>query len=374
MSDPERSAETPGGEATVIRLQGRVSRQEAGDVWRKAREAIDSGPAKFFLDFEGVSGIDTAGVALVRLARERCQERGIDFGLRNVPGDISQFLEYTRQHSSGCQEPEKPPQPGWISRAGERFLEKIGALAHFIRFIGDFTLAGLRVLRQPSRLRPGEILHHLQLVGAEAIPLVGALSALMGMIMVFQGALTMQNTGAKIYIADMVGIAVTREMAPLLTAVLIAGRSGAAFAAEIGSMKLNQEIDALEVMGFDIAGFIVLPRVLAITLAGPLLTLFADGAGIVGGMITSHAIVGLSVESFFSEIHQTLVPPDIYTGIIKGFTFAFLIGLTGCFCGLRTQMAASSVGVQTTTAVVVSILLIVMADGLLAGVFQLYGW
>jgi phospholipid/cholesterol/gamma-HCH transport system permease protein len=374
MEDSEKKQETPEEKGSVIPLRGEVGREEAAALWEKARSAIDSGTEKLILDFKEARGIDTAGVALVRLVGKRCEKHGIEFALRNVPEDIEQFLEYTREHSEGGQEQEMAPPPGWVSLAGKGFLGKVGALAHLVRFVGDFSLAGLRVLRDPRKLRPEEILHHLQLVGAEAIPLVGTLSALMGMIMVFQGTLTLQGLGTRIYIADMVGIAVTREMAPLLTAVLIAGRSGAAFAAEIGSMKLNQEIDALEVMGFDIAGFIVLPRVLAITLAGPLLTLFADGAGILGGLITSHAILNLSVESFLTEIHKTLGPPDIYTGIIKGFSFAFLIGLTGCFCGLRTQMAASSVGVQTTTAVVVSILLLVMADGLFAGIFQLYGW
>ncbi len=358
----------------MIHIRGKVGRQEASALWEEAGTAIDSGRGKLVLDFEEATSMDTSGVALVRALRERCEERGEELALRNVPEDINQFLEYTREHSSARKEPEQPAPPGWVSGVGESFLGKIGALRHLVRFIGDLTLAGLRVARQPRKLRPGEILYHLQLVGAEAIPLVGALSALMGMIMVFQGTLSMEGLGAPIYIADMVGIAVTREMAPLLTAVLIAGRSGAAFAAEIGSMKLNQEIDALEVMGFDIASFIVLPRVIAITLAGPLLTLFADGAGILGGMITSHAILNLSAESFFNEVHNILSPADIYTGIVKGFSFAFLIGITGCFCGLRTRMAASSVGVQTTTAVVVSILLIVLADGFLAGAFQSYGW
>jgi phospholipid/cholesterol/gamma-HCH transport system permease protein len=163
-------------------------------------------------------------------------------------------------------------------------------------------------------------------------------------------------------------------MAPLLTAVILAGRSGAAFAAEIGSMKLNQELDALEVMDFDISGFLVLPRVFALAAAGPLLTLLADAAGIIGGMVTSRVVLGLPVVSFIQEIQKALSPADLYTGIIKGLSFAALIGLTGCYCGLRTRMTAGSVGIQTTTAVVSGILLIILADGLYAGIFQMLGW
>ena len=200
------------------------------------------------------------------------------------------------------------------------------------------------------------------------------LSILFGTIMVFQAMSRMGNFGADIFIADLVVISVTREMGPLVTAIILAGRSGSAFAAELGTMKLNKEIDALAVMDVDVTGYLVLPRVFAMFLAGPLLVMISDGFGLVGGLLTSMIAVGLPPESFLSESRTVLSAPDIFTGLIKGASFASLIGLVGCFRGLQTRLGPGSIGVQTTSAVVTSILLFVFADAFFSYIFQLYNW
>jgi phospholipid/cholesterol/gamma-HCH transport system permease protein len=261
-----------------------------------------------------------------------------------------------------------------VSRLGAWVLLKMHEGRALVRFVGDFAAAGLASLIHPRQMRIREVLYHTQVVGTDAMPIVAGLSFLMGIIMAFQAATTLQTFGAAIYVADIVTISTTREMGPLLTAVIIAGRSGAAFAAEIGTMKINEEIDALEVMGFDITRFLVLPRVFALMLAGPLLTLLANAAGIAGGASAAVVLLNLSAVNFFAEVNKILSPADIYTGLIKGFGFAALVGFIGCFRGLRASMAAESVGVQATSAVVSGILLIIVADAVFTAIFQIYGW
>ena len=192
--------------------------------------------------------------------------------------------------------------------------------------------------------------------------------------MVFQGMKSVSNFGNPVFIADMVVIAVTREMGPLLTAVILAGRSGAAFAAEIGTMKLNEEIDALAVHNFDITGYLVLPRVFALMVAGPILTMISNVTGIFGGMVTSEVAMQLPAASFLREAQSVFATSDIYTGLIKGAVFGAFIGLIGCFRGLRTGMGAGSVGIQTTSAVVTGIFMVIFLDTLFSYIFQMYGW
>jgi len=206
------------------------------------------------------------------------------------------------------------------------------------------------------------------------VPLLMTLSLLLGALMVFQGMNSVSNFGNPVYIADMVVIAVSREMGPLLTAVILAGRSGAAFAAEIGTMKLNEEIDALEVHNFDITGYLVLPRVFALMVAGPILTMISDVTGILGGMVTSEVAMQLPAASFLHEAQSVFGSSDIYTGLIKGTVFGAFIGLIGCYRGLRTGMGAGSVGIQTTSAVVTGIFVVIFLDTLFSYIFQMYGW
>ena len=244
----------------------------------------------------------------------------------------------------------------------------------FVEFLGRF-IAGMSMrILQPHRLRFTEIFYQAQIVGSGAVPLLTALSLLLGALMVFQGMNTVRSFGSDIFIADLVVVSVTREMGPLLTAVVLSGRTGAAFAAELGAMKINQEIDALNVMDLDVTHFLVLPRILAMMVAAPLLTMISEAAGILGGLVTSYVAMGLPFDSFIREVHNTLGVSDIYTSLIKAVTFGAFIGLVGCFKGLRTQMGAISVGLQTTSAVVTCIFLVILFDTLFSYIFQLYGW
>lgn len=359
----------------VVRLTGPLDWTQAGSLRREVSNTLKGAkPKQLVLDGQEVTSIDTAGVAAILSIENLCRSQGVEFAIRNLPETVGQYLGYVKKHSSG--QPVAPPklQTDAISRLGEWSLEFLQESAAFVRFLGKFLMAAPQRLLNPRRLHPTEIFYRVQLVGVGAVPLLVLLSLLLGALMVFQGMKSVNRFGNPVFIADMVVIAVTREMAPLLTAVIMAGRTGAAFAAEIGTMKLNEEIEALTALNFDITSYVVLPRVFALMLAGPMLTMISDASGIVGGMVTAQTFMQLPLESFLQEAQKVLTSSDIYTGLIKGCVFGALIGLIGCFRGLRTGMGAGSVGIQTTSAVVTSIFVVIFMDTLFSYIFQMYGW
>jgi phospholipid/cholesterol/gamma-HCH transport system permease protein len=363
------------GEDNIVRLCGRLDRAQAGPLWLQITNILKTTkPPQLVLDFQEVTGTDTAGVALLLRLEHLCLHQGTALLHRRLPAEIGSFLDFMRQRSSGPPIQAVKLQPDPISRLGALGLRNLRDARAFVRFLGDFLASWVRRWPQPRRWHFGEILNQLQLAGVGAVPLLVTLSLLLGALMVFQGMNTVRNFGSIIYIADMVVVAVSREMAPLLTAIILAGRSGAAFAAEIGAMELNEEIEALTALNFDISRFLVLPRVVALMLAGPLLTMLSDAAGIVGGLVTSRVVLGLPLVSFLDEAQKILRPSDIYTGLIKGCVFGAFIGLIGCFRGRTVGHGPGSLGIQTTAAVVTSIFVVVFLDTLFSYIFQMYNW
>ena len=359
----------------VVHLRGRLDRAQATSLWYELVEPLkQTKPPHLILDFTEVTGMDTAGAALLRNLGDLCANQGTKLSHRHLSETLKPFLRYMEEHSSGRPTPWAKPRPDFISRLGDLVWEHLQDTGAFLRLLGDFLVAGPKQLLQPRRLHIGELLYQVQLVGVGAVPLLVTLSLLLGALMVFQGMKSVSNFGNPVFIADMVVIAVTREMGPLLTAVILAGRSGAAFAAEIGTMKLNEEIDALAVHNFDITGYLVLPRVFALMVAGPILTMISNVTGIFGGMVTSEVAMQLPAASFLREAQSVFATSDIYTGLIKGAVFGAFIGLIGCFRGLRTGMGAGSVGIQTTSAVVTGIFMVIFLDTLFSYIFQMYGW
>ena len=357
----------------VFYLKGRIDRRQAGVIWRRLSPFLRAKkPSPVILDLQEVTGVDTAGIALLMRLENLCVNLGIKLTLRHLPDTVRPFLDYMKEHSTGQLTPEVRRRQDPISRFGEWGLRNCQDAYAFIRFLGDFLMAGPRQLVHPRRQQLRDFLYQTQLVGAGAVPLLAMLSLLLGALMVFQGMNTVRNFGQDVYIADLVVLAVTREMGPLLTAVIMAGRSGAAFAAEIGTMKLNEEIDALTVHNFDITSYLVLPRVFALMVAGPLLTMFSNATGILGGLVTSGIVMNLPAASFLGEAQKMLSASDIYTGLIKGAVFGTFVGLIGCFRGLQTGLGAGSVGIQTTSAVVTGIFVVIFLDTLFSYIFQMY--
>jgi phospholipid/cholesterol/gamma-HCH transport system permease protein len=325
------------------------------------------------LDFERVKTFDSSGIALLRMIRRYCREHRMEMELRSAPRRVEDFYRYVELESDFPDAPSIPlPDP--ISRLGGFFVKEGESSLNLARFIGNFSKTCAGILKGKRRLRWKEILFYMQSAGYEALFIVFLLSFLIGLVMAFQAAVQLRQFGANIYVADLVSISISRELGPVFTAVILAGRSGSAFAAEIGTMKINEEVDALTVMGIEVTEFLVLPKVLALAAAGPLLTIFADVSAILGGVIVGIVSLDLTANAFMSEVHWALTLGDVMTGLFKSVVFAMLVSLIGCFRGLQTEKGAQSVGRQTTSAVVSGIFLIIAADAVFTVLFYALSW
>jgi phospholipid/cholesterol/gamma-HCH transport system permease protein len=263
-----------------------------------------------------------------------------------------------------------PSASDWLTRTGLHSWHALLGVSGMLAFVGECAIVLLRSLIQPRRIRWLPILHNLQSAGFEALPIVGLLSFLMGFVIAYQGADQLQRFGANIFIVDLVGLSMLRELSPLLTAIIVAGRSGSAYAAQIGTMKVTEEIDALRTIGVGPIELLVLPKMLALIIALPLLTVFADVTGVFGGMLMASSKLDVSFDVFLNRLGDAVSLSSFLTGIGKAPVFAAIIALVGCYQGFQVGGSADSVGRQTTVSVVQSIFLVILADALFSVVFN----
>jgi phospholipid/cholesterol/gamma-HCH transport system permease protein len=240
-------------------------------------------------------------------------------------------------------------------------------------FVGECVLSALRVIRNPSKFRWHDCLVEMQQCGAMALPIVSLISFLVGVTLAYTGALVLRQYGGDIYVADLIGLAMVREMGAMMTGVVLAGRTGAAFAAQLGNMKANEEIDALETLGISSVNFLVLPRLLALGVMMPLLALYANALGILGGMAVARGVLSISPTAFWVEMLTIVSLGDVAVGVIKAISFGLIIGVSGCLRGLQAERSAAGVGRAATSAVVTAILFIIVADAVFAVVFNIVG-
>lgn len=261
----------------------------------------------------------------------------------------------------------------FFSAVGEATFDAIAKGRGFSHFIGECVLGALRVVKLPRRFRWGDALEEMQNCGAMALPIVSLISFLVGVTLAYIGAIVLRQYGGDIYVADLVGLAMVREMGALMTGIVLAGRTGAAYAATLGNMKANEEIDALETLGIPAIDFLVLPRLLALFVMMPLLTLYANALGIVGGMAVASGVLKIPPTAYWVEMLTIVDLSDLLTGVIKGGTFGLIIGLSGCLRGMEADRSAAGVGRAATSAVVTAILLIIVANAIYAVIFDILG-
>lgn len=263
------------------------------------------------------------------------------------------------------------PDESFLGGIGEATLKGLREGGQMLTFTGEAALGFVRVLRGRPGFRGSDLLLIIQDVGAKALPIVTLISILVGMILAFVGAVQLRQFGVEIYVANLVGIAMLREMGALMTAIIMAGRTGAAFAAELASMQANEEVDALNTFGFNAVDFLVLPRVIALVLMMPLLTLYADILGILGGALIGTTLLGLDFSQYWAQTLRALNLTQLFIGLAKASVFGIIVALTGCQRGLFAGRSAAAVGLATTSAVVIAIVLIVVADGLFAVILDI---
>jgi phospholipid/cholesterol/gamma-HCH transport system permease protein len=260
--------------------------------------------------------------------------------------------------------PPAPPAPGPITRLGMQVVGRLREARDMVGFLGASTLTFLGGLAHPRQWRLRQVLHHIQHAGFDALPIVGLLSFLVGMVIAYQAATQLARYGANIFVVDVIAHSMLRELGPMLAAILVAGRSGSAFAAEIGTMKVSEEIDALRTLGLSPLQWLVVPRMLALVVVLPLLTFYADVLGVLGGFAVARFQLDVDFASFIDRFDDTIRVSTFVFGIGKAPVFALIIALVGCYQGFRATGSADSVGRHTTRSVVQAIFLIIIADAI----------
>jgi phospholipid/cholesterol/gamma-HCH transport system permease protein len=324
---------------------------------------------QFILDLDRLERIDSTGVAVILDARERLAEQGVELRLRGGSERIRKVFKLTMARIGELV--EEAPEHFWdpISSAGEAAVHFKQRLVETAVQLGEIAYWILAAPFRGQQIRIAATTRQITLVGADAIPIISLIALLIGLIMGMQAAHQLRQFGASIFVANLVGVATTRELGPLITAILVAGRSGSAIAAELGTMVVTEEIDALRTMGLNPIRYLVVPRVLALAIAVPLLAVLANLIAIFGGMLIGVFNLGLSFNSYFNQTIQAVELIDFMTGIVKALIFGLIIGNVGVFEGLHVRGGAEGVGRATTQAVVTSIFLIIIADAIFTALF-----
>ncbi len=326
--------------------------------------------AEIVVDGSGLGAMDTAGAWVLSSAIATLERSGRSVALRLRP-EHDALLRLVRTSGAAAAPPAE--RRGLLERTGRHAwasgVEALGIVA----FVGECALRAARALSHPGRIRWRPLLRGIQTAGFDALPIAGLLSFLMGIVISYQGAAQFRRYGASIFVADLVGLAMLRELSPLLTAIIVAGRSGSAYAAEIGTMKVTEEIDALRTVGVPPIDLLVLPKVAALTIALPLLSVYADALGVAGGMLMAKSELGVGYQDFLDRFVRAIRISDYAVGIGKAPVFAAIISLVGCYQGFQVSGDAESVGRRTTVSVVQSIFLVIVADALFSVVFSWLG-
>jgi phospholipid/cholesterol/gamma-HCH transport system permease protein len=339
--------------------------------------ALKTAPAAKVIAFDpsAIEQLDTYGAWMIERLSRQCSHRGISLTSTSVPERFKALLGTIHDTTDLSGPPLK--RSGWLlsslERVGRAFPDLAREVALFADMLGALTVALLRVILHPRRFRLTSAVHHLDRVGWQAMPIMLLISFLIGAIIAQQGIFHFRKFGADVYVVDLVGILVLREIGVLLIAIMSAGRSGSSYTAELGSMKMREEIDALRTMGLDPVEVLMLPRVLALTVALPILTFFGSLAALYGGGLVTWLYGGMSPEIFISRVQEAVSVTSFKVGMIKAPFMAMVIGIVACCEGLRVKGRAESLGRQTTSSVVKSIFRVLVLDGLFAVFFASIG-
>jgi phospholipid/cholesterol/gamma-HCH transport system permease protein len=357
-------------------LSGSWTVHRIGGIQSQFRTLTLPAGSELAIDCTQVVALDAAGAWVLQTILRRLQDAGSAPRISGLRPDLAKLQgvvgAYASLQAGGTPEAEGRSQ-GPLERLG-RSAQAAGEQAvALLGFVGESSVALAGWVRHPTRVRWRPILHNIRSAGFDALPIVGLLSFLLGVVIAYQGADQLRNYGANIFVVDLVGLSMLREFAPLITAIIVAGRSGSAYAAQIGTMSVTEEIDAMRTIGIAPLEVLVLPKIAALLVALPLLTVFADLLGVLGGMIMARAQLGVDFREFLDRFVNAVSTRAYLVGIGKAPVFAVIIAAIGCFQGFRTKGGADSVGRHTTLSVVQSIFLVIVADALFSILFSALG-
>jgi phospholipid/cholesterol/gamma-HCH transport system permease protein len=363
MQPPDTTVERDGRSA-IVHLRGDLVIPTVRGVYAKLRGvARRRDVGTLVLDFGDAGRIDSSGVAVVALLGRQLAESGKKLDLAHLHDQHRAALELRPEEAAPAEPVETPDA---LERFGEHVIDLGAGLRAFVALVAEIIRQLAAIAARRVHTPPGSLRHHIERMGVDAIFIVALLSFLTGMTMAFQGAVQLQRFGAGVFVADLIGMSMVRELVPLMTAVIITGRTGAAIAAELGTMRVRSEIDALATMGISPVRFLIVPRIAAITAVGPALTLIGIFIGILGGMLVAALTLDMAAVTFWSRVVDRVTLLDFVHGVGKSLVFAWIIGLVGSHLGMRASGDASSVGSATTRTVVISVFLIIVVDAVFA--------
>jgi phospholipid/cholesterol/gamma-HCH transport system permease protein len=329
------------------------------------------------ISLAGVTELDTVGAWLIQRTLAAQKSRGAAVQLGHVSAAQQPLIDHVHGFATTAplqrSTPKVNPLLSPLADIGVSAEAIASRFTLMLAFLGAVMLALIRQLMHPRRIRWNALTHQLEHVGYNALPIVGLLSFLIGMVLVQQGAYQLRQFGAEIFVVDLVSIATLRELGVLICAILVAGRSGSAFAAQIGSMKLQEELDAMRVIGLDPIEVLVLPRTIALVIIMPFLGFYASMMGLLGGALFTYLQLGIPISTFLERMQETVTMDTFLVGMIKAPIFGLVIAVVGCFEGMQVRGGAQSVGERTTMAVVVSIFMVIVLDAFLAIFFTTIG-
>ncbi len=362
--------------ALRVRLSGAWGLQEGLPPVEPVRRELASEPPPNQVEFDvaQLSAWDSGVLSFLVQVDELCSERGVATNRESLPEGLRRLVELATAVPETKDAKEKSEEAPFLARVGSATQNLSEGATEMVSFVGEIAASIGRMFRGQARFRMVDLTSFIQDCGVQALPIVTLISFLVGLILAFVGAVQLEQFGAQIYVANLVGIAMAREMGAMMAAIIMAGRTGAAFAAQLGTMRVNQEIDALQTMGLPPMDFLVLPRVIALCLMMPLLTLYADLVGIIGGGVVAAAMLDLTPVVYWDQTVYGVTLNDFLTGLIKSSVFGMLIAFSGCLRGMQCGNSASAVGDAATSAVVTGIVMIIVADATFTVVFNIIGF
>lgn len=359
----------------VIKLiiTGRLDSTTTGRIWRRATAAVVGAKAKSaIVDASGIEYCDGAGTALLVHLRHLQSKAGGSLQIDGLRPEFVSLLEDEGAVFPAEATGDRSRSRGFAEEVGEATVDIWRDIQILVSFVGELSVGLLQAAIHPRSVRWRDAVRVAEVAGVNALPIVALVSFLMGLIMAFQAAIPLRQFGAELFIANLIGLSMLRELGPLMTAIILAGRSGSAFAAELGTMKVREEIDALRTMGLDPVRFLIVTRVVAAVCMTPLLTVFADLIGLMGGSVVMLSL-GFPLVTYLHQVQYAVTYGSLVGGLVKAFVFGILIAGIGCLRGLQTKTGATAVGESTTSAVVSGIILIAITDGIFSVVYYYLG-
>jgi phospholipid/cholesterol/gamma-HCH transport system permease protein len=366
-------AQTGDPQAPVLTAAGEWLAATAAELDRRLQALDLPSDRRVTIDLTGIRRLDTTGAWLLLRTERELEKRRNLVELRNLEPTFLPLFEQVRNGvpaAPGSLSPDSPPL-GFVARVGEITIGLAARTHSMLGFVGLVSVTALGLARRPCRLRLTSTIAQMEQTGLNALPIVGMLSFLVGVVIAYQGADQLRRFGAVIYTVDLLAVGILRELGVLMTAIMIAGRSGSAFTAQIGTMRINQEIDAMRTLGLDPVEVLVIPRLVALLLTLPMLTIYADLMGLLGGCLMAWGALGITIPQFLDELRVAVSGRTMWIGIVKAPFFAAIIAMIGCYEGFQVSRSAESVGRLTTLSVVEAIFLVIVADALFSVLFSM---